>query len=201
MMKLTAIIQARLKSNRLPRKALLELPSGSGVTVLERVIERVEKSCVDKVVLTTPDIELCKYAKNSILYKGDRDVLKEFYEAAKYSGADLIVRITADCPLIRPEEIDRVVKAHQVGITFNTKDGITNGDGTDVEVFSRRVLELTHQFATDGLDREHVTRLMRRICKKQYLPIEDFSGCSLDTQEDYELICKLFEKEKTMEGD
>lgn len=200
-----AIIQARLNSTRLPRKVLLELPPGSGITVLERVVDQCYKSkLLDKVIVTTPDMRLALFLVEKGIdyyhYRGDRDVLREFYEAARCSGAELIVRITADCPLIRPEEIDRLIKAHRVGITFNTIDG-EYGDGTDVEVFSRRVLEMAYQMATDPLDREHVTRWMRRFCKKQYLPVKDFSGVSLDTQKDYELICNLFEKETTMKGD
>lgn len=187
-------------STRLPRKVLLELPPASGVTVLERVVEQCRKSkLLDKVIVTTPDWQLAVFLSNRNIcfnyYTGERDVLQEFYEAARCSGAELIVRVTADCPLVRPEEIDRVIKIHRLGITYNTIDG-EYGDGTDVEVFSRRVLEMAHQAAIDPLDREHVTRWMRRVCKRRYLSVRNFEGCSLDTPEDYELICKVFEKKK-----
>ena len=205
-MNITAIIQARLGSTRLPRKVLLEIPKGSGATCLDRVIDAVKRSdLVTRRCLTTPDAELAqlmwgKWPLRVFLYSGDRDLLNEFCECALDDS--IIVRITADCPMLRAEEIDRCIDEFldaDVDIVYNTDENITmDGDGTDVEVFSHDALEQAYQYA-EGDEREHVTLWMRRNLKCKYLPTT-FNGCSLNNIEDYERICKLWtEKEETDE--
>ena len=82
-MNVTAIIQARLNSTRLPHKVMLGIPEDSNRTCLERVIERVkEADLVNDIILTTPDVELGLIAAgnyiNYSVYHGKRNVLKEF---------------------------------------------------------------------------------------------------------------------------
>ena len=111
-----AIIQARMGSSRLPGKVLLDL---AGQPMLRRVVERTRRAkTIDRVVVATttepsddPLVELCTELDYAC-YRGSLyDVLDRYYQAARQFDADNIVRITADCPLIDPQVIDRTVKA------------------------------------------------------------------------------------------
>lgn len=117
-MKTVAIIQARLSSSRLPGKVLL--PVGDE-PMLARVISRVRQAeLVDEIVVATtsdiadePILQYCQ-EKRIACFRGELyDVLDRYYQAALFAEADVIVRITADCPMIAPQEIDRVVQAFQ----------------------------------------------------------------------------------------
>ena len=111
-----AIIQARMGSSRLPGKVLLDL---AGQPMLRRVVERTRLAkTIDQVVVATTT-ELSDNAVEEqcaklgyTCYRGNLyDVLDRYYQAARQFDADNIVRITADCPLIDPQVIDRTVKA------------------------------------------------------------------------------------------
>lgn len=212
-----AIIQARLGSERLPRKILLPLPKNSKVTILDRVVlAAIDATTVKKVIIVTPDEELYKMffewpsgaPVTKHLWKQDyRDPLGEFYLAATLEGLDTIVRITADCPLLTSEEIDRVVTEYILGggdYAYNHHDDHDDegmkGDGMDVEVFSYEMLKKAHFFGSTK-DREHVTTWIRENCEhKLIIPAPDCETLSLNTMEDYDKICaiwqKRFEKEK-----
>lgn len=204
MKKIVAIIQARLGSTRLPNKVLLKIPLNSGITCLGRVIERV-KNCtlVDEIILTTPDNELGRIAKNYgigyYVYYGRRDVLAEFYFAAPQES--IIVRITADCPLIDPEIIDQCIDEFldsDVDLVYNTDEnnGQLNGEGSDVEVFSSDALQQAHNRAKTPDDREHICWWMRRNLKTKFVPMRKLGIMSLNTYEDYVSICEIYGKEE-----
>jgi len=203
-MKVVAIIQARLGSERLPNKVLLKIPPDSGITCLERVIERVKKSTlINDIVLTSPDGQLNSIARKQTIifhfYPGARDVLAEYYSAAKET--DIIVRITADCPLIDPEIIDQCIDEFldsDVDLAYNTSEdeGQLNGEGSDVEVFSFNALQRAYNEAKTPDDREHVTKYMRRTMRTKKVSMKKLGIKSLNTWEDYQDICKIYEKEK-----
>lgn len=127
-----AIIQARMGSSRLPGKVLLDL---EGKPMLMRVVERTRMaSTVESVIVATtiepsddPIAELC--AQNSIAtYRGNLfDVLDRYYRAAQEFGARTIARITADCPVIDPQVIDRTVNAF-FGETTDMDELLLPGD-------------------------------------------------------------------------
>lgn len=109
-----AIIQARMGSSRLPGKVLLDL---AGSPMLGRVFVRTSRAAAvqETLVATTaestddPVAEYCDFSGIPV-YRGNQfDVLDRYYQAAKAAGADVIVRITADCPVIDPALIDDVV--------------------------------------------------------------------------------------------
>ena len=118
-MKTVMIIQARMKSSRLPGKVLLPL---HGKPMLEWVITRAEKSKVIDtcMVATTTDpaddpIESWCGEHGVMVYRGSEfDVLDRYYRAAKAVGADHIIRVTADCPLIDAALIDELFEYYQV---------------------------------------------------------------------------------------
>ena len=108
------IIQARTDSRRLPGKALLEI---EGKPMLWHVINRTKKINVKEVIVATTgrkiDDDIVAITNNFGLksYRGKtNDVLDRFYRAAKESNAEIIIRITADCPLIDPNESKKVLK-------------------------------------------------------------------------------------------
>src|SRR6516165_2666209 len=103
-----AIIQARLGSSRLPGKVLADV---AGRPMLARVVERTRRANrVDRVIVATStspgDDPLARFGD-------ENDVLDRFYRAAREHGADTVVRITADCPLIDSAVIDRVVDEYR----------------------------------------------------------------------------------------
>jgi len=114
--KVVAIVQARMSSTRLPGKVLLDI---AGQPMLARVVERVRRAAsVDQVVVaTTTDpkddaVEVfCKERSYPYIRGSLNDVLDRFYQAARKFGADVVVRITADCPVIDPGVIDATVAA------------------------------------------------------------------------------------------
>lgn len=165
-----AIIQARMGSTRLPGKVLE--PVGPA-PVLGHVVERAAcASLVEAVVVATSDrpgddvVADWAATHDTALYRGsEADVLDRYREAARRMDADVVVRITADCPLLSPATVDRVIHAYrQTGCDYasNTLQ-YTYPDGLDVEVFSRALLERTWQQADAAADREHVTPYMQRL--------------------------------------
>lgn len=113
---IVGIVQARMGASRLPGKVLLDI---EGEPMLVRVVERTKraKSLTEILVATSlekaddPIEQLCT-AKGYICYRGSQqDVLDRYYQAARAYSADVIVRITADCPVIDPLVIDQTVAA------------------------------------------------------------------------------------------
>jgi glutamate-1-semialdehyde aminotransferase/spore coat polysaccharide biosynthesis protein SpsF (cytidylyltransferase family) len=163
-----AIVQARMSSTRLPGKVLLDLV---GSPMLWHIVRRLEKAGrVDRVVVATsreaPDDRIAAYcAQEGILcFRGsEADVLDRFYEAAKEFGAETVVRITGDCPLVDPTVVDLVLSRYQAGdVDYVSNTGVRRfPDGLDVEVFSFDALEVTWSEAKQPSEREHVTPYMR----------------------------------------
>jgi spore coat polysaccharide biosynthesis protein SpsF len=205
-----AIIQARMGSTRLPGKVMMPL---CGKPVLWHVINRVRKARqVDAIIVATtisPEddaIETICREWGTICFRGDtQDVLKRFYdtvEAARIKSQvfDYIIRITADCPLLDPDVIDAsVLIAGKGGYDYvSNTDPPTYPDGLDVEVFTPKVLEMAHRYATLNSDREHVTPYIRRdpgFKKVNVSCDEDLSlmRWTLDTREDYAFIKIVYE--------
>jgi spore coat polysaccharide biosynthesis protein SpsF (cytidylyltransferase family) len=200
-----AIIQARVGSSRLPQKVLLDL---SGRTVLERVIERVEASkLIDQTVVATTIskgdlsiVELCSKMGISVYCGSEDDVLDRYYQAARLFKAETVIRITADCPLIDPEVIDRVIGAYRDRSCDYASNTIkeTYPDGEDVEVFSFETLARAWKEAGLKSEREHVTPYIKN--KQQLFKVlniasdVDLSGkrWTIDDPEDYEFIKKVY---------
>ncbi len=204
----TAFIQARMSSTRLPGKVLLPL---AGSTVLERVVERVQAATqVEKtVVLTsqetsdTPIAEACQRAGIACFRGSLNDVLDRFYRAAQQFNVRDILRVTADCPLIDAQLIDQLILQFQTGgyqyCAVNRPLGQeTYPDGFDAEVFSRAVLEQVSRETSNSYDREHVTPYIwtqphRFRCFFQRAEINRAHlRLTLDTPADYALIKEIY---------
>jgi len=165
---IVAIIQARMGSSRLPGKSMADI---EGRPMLWHVIQRVKRArLVDRVVVATSTealddaIENMCRENNVLCYRGrEQDVLDRYYGAARAEKAGTVVRITADCPLIDPEVIDRVLRRFQQGDLDYVSNNMVRSypDGLDTEVCSFSALEKAWHEATRASEREHVTPYLR----------------------------------------
>ena len=163
-----AIIQARMSSTRLPGKSLATV---SDHPMLWHVVDRVGKAkLLDRVIVATSDghaddpiAVFCEQNKFQCFRGSEEDVLDRYYQAAKLHGGEILVRVTADCPLIDPEIIDRVISRFQMGDCDYVSNVLryTYPDGLDTEVFSFRALEQAWREARKPSEREHVTPYLR----------------------------------------
>jgi len=159
-----AIIQARMGSSRFPGKTLAEI---SGRPMLWHVVRLARAArTVDEVMVATTcaasDDQIASFClrEGIACFRGSEDdVLDRFYQASKEKHADVVVRITADCPLIDSEVIDRVVARFQEGGSDYASNTLryTYPDGLDTEVFSFVALERAWSEAVKPSEREHVT--------------------------------------------
>ena len=203
-MKIVAIVQARMGSSRLPGKVLKLI---NGISVIELLLRRLLKSkLVDQIVVATSDadndIALVKHVQKLefICTQGSEDdVLERFYYTAKEHSADVIVRITGDCPFVDANMVDEVIEGFLNSKTdyFSNVMPPTYPDGLDVEVFSFSVLEKSYLECKEPNEREHVTPYARESGVFQtgnMASSKDFSDIrlTLDEPEDLILIDKIF---------
>lgn len=189
-----AIIQARLGANRLPRKVFMAL---GRVNVLNSVVRRVkESSAVDITIVATPDTEVAAKVWHTCSYVGDeRNVLKRYYECAYRFGLETVVRITSDCPMVPPTEIDRTIDAFYAEDADYATNRPNVPDGWDVEVFTFNALYDAYMNATEPYDLEHVTPYIKRNNNLKRLSLEA-PKLSVDTKEDLERVRKFYELER-----
>ena len=202
---IAAIIQARMGSERLPGKSLADV---AGKPLLERVVQRVKAShLVDQVIVATttgveddPLADLVGRLEIPCFRGSPDDVLDRVYHAARDHGADHVVRVTGDCPLIDPGVIDRVIQAYVEGGHDYVSNTIryTYPDGLDVEVCSLEALERAWKEALLPSEREHVTSYIRNSGHFRTLNVEgpdDLSRfkLSVDTREDLQLARSVYE--------
>ncbi|HII16633.1 TPA: acylneuraminate cytidylyltransferase [Candidatus Woesearchaeota archaeon] len=170
------IIQARTGSSRLPNKVLKKV---EGKELLLHTVDRVLQSkFIDKVIVATTTLGgddavvslLSGYNPDVSVFRGSEDdVLDRYYLAAIHAKADIVVRITSDCPLIDHGIIDRVITVFLKGkhdYVSNTLTRRTFPRGLDVEVISFSALEKVWNIAKLPEEREHVTWYIRRHPKE-----------------------------------
>ena len=237
-MTVACIVQARLGSSRLPAKVLLPLPTGR--TVLEEVLHRCKQiPGVDVVVCAIPDTaendilasvldemfrdESWSYGIEQAVVRGpEHDVLARYVKAAEAVKADVIMRITADCPLVDPEVCGQVLalaKEREAGYASNVWPDRTFPQGFDCEVFTRHVLHLAHKeippfyenvpMAGGGLEgREGLGAMYREHAGCTWMQGQEFGNVclrsernrsseqlTLDTIHDYRRIWSVFEQQ------
>jgi glutamate-1-semialdehyde aminotransferase/spore coat polysaccharide biosynthesis protein SpsF (cytidylyltransferase family) len=165
---IVSVIQARMGSTRLPGKTLAQV---AGRPMLWHVVNRVRGArLVDEVVVATTDhasddpiAAFCEREDVACYRGGEDDVLDRYYHAASEHGAAIVVRVTADCPLIDPSVIDKVVLRFCEGDRDYVSNTLryTYPDGLDTEVFSFAALERAWREARKPSEREHVTPYLR----------------------------------------
>ncbi|HEV8698336.1 MAG TPA: glycosyltransferase family protein [Candidatus Limnocylindrales bacterium] len=202
-----AIIQARMGSERLPGKVLLPL---LGEPMLTRVVRRTARAGrLDEVVVATTDqpaddaiVELADREGWHVVRGSAHDLLDRYVVAARAHDAEVIVRITSDCPLIDPEVIDRTIAAFDaadVDYASNSLEPRTFPRGLDVEVVSRAALERAWREDADPAWREHATPYVYRhpeafrVLAVRSEDDQSEQRWSVDTPEDYELVRRIYE--------
>ena len=163
-MKVVAIIQARMGSTRLPGKVLKDL---EGETVLSRCVKRVRRSqTINEVLVATTDraaddaiVAECRKISAPVSRGDQDDVLDRYFRAAQLTKADVVVRITSDCPLIEPEVIDKTIAAFVEAKPDYASNSLarTYPRGLDTEVMTSATLGRAWQQAQKPYEREHVT--------------------------------------------
>lgn len=208
-MKIVCIVQARVGSTRLPGKVLKKI---CGKTVLEHDVIRLKLiKNIDEIVIATTEldrdnkiVEECKKMNVKYFRGSEQNVLARYYYAAKENNADIVVRVTSDCPLIDPEVSSKIIEFYlenmdKYDYVSNTIDR-TYPRGLDIEVFSFKALEKTFKEAIIERDKEHVTPYIWdnpdkfKLC--QYRNDIDYSYLrwTLDTEEDYLLISTVYKE-------
>jgi len=208
-MKVVAIIQARMGSTRLPGKIMKKI---LGKPVILWDLNRVSLSkLIDEIVVAIPYgkendviVDTIKECNDKIVTTrgSEDDVLDRYYQAAVQTNADVVVRITSDCPLIDPVIIDQVIKQ----FLDNDCDYCSNSlirtypRGLDTEVFSFKVLEKAWNEAKKDYEREHVTPyIIENPDKFKLLNVANDINLShlrwtLDTKEDFEFITVVYKR-------
>ncbi len=204
-MRVVAIIQARMGSTRLPGKVLKDL---AGATVLERVVSRLRRCrLVSKVVVATSlekadDLILneCQRIGTDGFRGSEQDVLDRYYRAAQQAEAEVVVRITSDCPLIDPEVSDKTIQkflAERPDYASNALER-TYPRGLDTEVMTFAALESAWNEARQTYQREHVTPFLYQHPERfKILSVKgdhDYSQhrWTLDTPEDLEFLRAVY---------
>lgn len=203
-MKIVAIVQARMGSTRLPNKVMK--PMG-GLPMIELLLARLAKSKqIDQIVLATstderntPLVEHVQKLGYTCVRGSETDVLDRYLVAARQAQADVVVRITGDCPLVDPALVDQVIaqfKAQGVDYLSNTAPA-SYPDGLDTEVFTLQALERAGSESQDPFDHEHVTPYLRKpgLYKTGAMQhSEDLSGLrwTVDEPPDFEVVTQVF---------
>jgi len=212
-MRVIAAIQARMGSTRLPGKVMLPLDCTHS---LRHTIDRCNTaSSIDDVIVATPtgianDI-INNYSDrfSAKVFRGsESDVLGRMYSAAEVSDADVIVRITGDCPLIDPKTIDAVVRPVINGNVEYAANVIerTFPRGLDVEAFTIESFEQVEREATKPAHREHVTPYYRehpekldlvnitsdQVFDQPWMQNRTDLRLTLDEANDYELLRNIY---------
>lgn len=207
-----AIVQARMGSNRLPGKVMLSLDC---TPVLRHVVRRTDSAeTVDDVVVATTDQRrddiLERYARRegaAVSRGSEDDVLGRMYDAADEHDADIVVRITADNPLLSPDVVDagvRMLRRDDLDYVSN-KTERTFPAGLDVEVFTFESFRTVEQESETAHQREHVTPYYRKSDRfdvgsltsdttfetKKFRNRTDLR-LTLDTPDDYELFSRIY---------
>jgi spore coat polysaccharide biosynthesis protein SpsF len=205
--RVVGIVQARMGSTRLPGKVMAQI---LGRPMLSWVVERLRSATLlDAVVVATTQqpeddtiVSLCRDQEVPCFPGSEQDVLDRYYRAALCHNADVVVRVTSDCPLIDPGVVDKVVQAFLMKPVDYASNTVirTYPRGLDVEVVAFDALERAHRNAVLSYQREHVTSyIYENPSQFKILSVTGEADCSsyrwtVDTAEDLALIRAIYEQ-------
>ena len=203
-MKIIALIQSRVTSERFPKKVLEKIGKKP---LFEFLYERLNKSkLINEIAFVIP-----KNNNNNSFYKeikkrsikvfrgSEKNVLNRYFKASQYYKSDIIVRITGDCPLVDHELVDTMLKKflkNKIDFMSNN-DPPTFPDGFDIEIFKFKHLKRANFFAEKKYDKEHVTPFIKKIKNIKKFNLKnnygDYSSLRLtvDEKADIEFIKKI----------
>jgi spore coat polysaccharide biosynthesis protein SpsF len=195
------IVQARMGSTRLPGKVMMPM---NGVPMLQGMLERLSslQPAVPILLATTtlphdqPLVEMARHSGVQVFRGSEEDVADRFAKAVATTPADTIVRLTGDCPLIDPSMVDTALDLfyHIHPDYLSNTLHRTYPRGFDIEIFSRKAIEIVAREAVSPRDREHVTKYIvshpERFVLTNFAFAEDFSRWRLtvDTEDDFLLV-------------
>ena len=211
MERIVVVCQVRTGSRRLPHKVLLPL---AGRPLVVRFLERVSRCRLasDIVVATTTDPEddvieeLCTHEGYEVYRGHPTDLLDRHYQVGRMKGADAIVKVPSDCPLIDPDVIDAVIACYRS--SNGMLDYVSNlhpptwPDGNDVEVMRMGALENAWQRANRPFEREHTTPWfwnenpdirLENVVLPSGLDLSAQHRWTIDYPEDYILLKAVFD--------
>ncbi len=207
-MKIAALIEARMTSSRLPGKVLLP---ACGRPLLDHMIDRLQRMhTIHEIIVATttnrddePIVALAQQRNVGCFRGSEDDVLGRVVGAAQQYAVDVIVETTADCPLIDPQESDKVVQRFLEGDVDYASNVLKRSypRGLDTQVFATKTLAAIEQRTTHASDREHPTFFiynhpqefrLANVLAPQNLTQPDLR-LTVDTPEDYALITHIFD--------
>ncbi|THJ23846.1 MAG: aminotransferase class III-fold pyridoxal phosphate-dependent enzyme [Nitrospira sp. CG24D] len=203
-MKVVALVQARMGSTRLPNKVMKPI---GGIPMIELLLSRLSQAKeVDQVVVATsgddrnqPLVEHVRKLGYACEQGSENDVLDRFVQAGRVHHADVVVRITGDCPLVDPGLVDEAIrrfKAAEVDY-FSNVSPPTYPDGLDIEVCTFKSLEQASQETRKLSDREHVTPYLRESGRFKTAAMQHSQDLSalrwtVDESADFAVIERVF---------
>jgi glutamate-1-semialdehyde 2,1-aminomutase len=194
-----------MNSTRLPNKVMRLV---CGTPLIGLLLARVAQAQrVDRVMLATSDAPssepLVAYVRQQgfdVFQGSEQDVLDRFHRAASAAGADTVIRVTGDCPLLDPRLIDAVIdEFERSGADYASNVAPPSfPDGMDIEVFSFRALDVAWREARATREREHVTPFLRespQFRRVNFANPTDLSGLrwTVDEPEDLDVVGKVFQ--------
>jgi spore coat polysaccharide biosynthesis protein SpsF len=201
--KVMAFLQARMASRRLPGKVLMRI---RGQSILERAIRRLRAArSVDEVAVLTTTLdeddaiieEACRLG--ALVHRGpELDVLKRFQEAAEIYLPEILIRATADNPLIDIGSVNRIVSAlRSRELDYCMEVGLPYGAAT--EALTPAALKTAHLRAHKPDDREHVTRYIKEHpdeFRSAFLQAPEYLNqpgirLTVDTLDDFAYVARL----------
>ena len=196
-MKTVVFIQARLNSTRLPKKIL---KSVNGISMIEYQLKQLSFSKkINEVYLLVPNNDkrikkFLNFKKIAFISGPEENVLERFYLATKKIKSDNIIRLTADCPLIDPRIIDKLVKFYKKNNLDYANLGTSFPEGQCAEIMSVKTLNFLKKNAKTKFEKEHVTILLRK--KRKGIKVKTFEQTAndenlrytLDHKEDFNVL-------------
>ncbi len=216
MPKISAIIEARSNSKRLPNKVLLKV---NQKTILEHLIIKLKKikNLNDIIIATTTNkeddsiVNIARKSKVKYFRGSENNVLKRVIDASNFFKVDIIVRITSDCPLVDINIVEQYINVflnNNVDIVGNTKVR-SYPDGMDIEIIKSKSLKKSYKFAKNNYLKEHIClsiyqkKKLFKTLNLFALPNQFFPNLSLtlDEYEDFILIKKIINYSKKFKRD
>lgn len=203
-MRIVALVQARMGSTRFPKKVMQPI---GGVPMIELLLRRLSRSTrIDAIAVASTiaeaDAPLADFVRGlgyDVFRGSESDVLDRFHRAAEMQHADVVIRITGDCPLVDPAVVDEAIAGYLDASVdyFSNIAQPTYPDGLDVEVFSATALARAAAEATAARDREHVTPFLResglfRIGRLAHDPDYSLERWTVDEPADLKVVAGVF---------
>jgi glutamate-1-semialdehyde 2,1-aminomutase len=204
-MKIVALVQARMGSTRLPNKVMKPI---GGIPMIELLLSRLSNAKeLDQIVVATsvgvrnqPLLEHVQKLGYACEQGSENDVLERFVQAARKHKADVVVRITGDCPLVDPGLVDEAIRRFKsAGVDyFSNVSPPSYPDGLDIEVCTFKALDQASRETSKPFDREHVTPYMRESGKFNNSSMQHSQDLSalrwtVDEPADFAVIEKVFQ--------